>query len=280
MANVTWNPADISNGTLSGGNLIVTGGGSNGGVRATDRQLTGMFYWETTFPANNSSLGVGIANSLTVLSTAYSSIVNICYLWTNGMVYFDPAATTISLGSLTAGGTTGFAWRGDLNQIWFRICPAGNWNASATANPSTGVGGLSLAGHAFGTAFPIYPVVVYNGSGTGRVITANFGDSAFSGVVPAGFTSGFTAGASIPNNEVATQVALEDWRVPIPDMRATQMAIEDWRVPDPYAQITQVSAEHWFTSNPPAQITQVVVEHWASIAAAPSTSGPMVTMIY
>jgi len=69
--------------------------------------------------------------------------------------------------------------------IWFRVAPAGSWNGSGTANPATGVDGISISVIA-GSRFP-----TMTGQG-GDAITANFGASAFTGVVPSGFTSGFT----------------------------------------------------------------------------------------
>lgn len=97
-------------------------------------------------------------------------------------------------------------------------------------------------------------------SNTSDAVTANFGDTAFTGAVPSGFTSGFTAGASIPTNALATQIAAEHWFSTNPDMQLTQVAVEQWAA---------VS-----TVNPQLVMTQVALEQWASVASAPVGGAP------
>lgn len=105
-------------------------------------------------------------------------------------------------------------------------------------------------------------------STTGQ-ITANFGDTAFVGEAtrPAGFTAGFTAGASIPTNALASQISAEHWLTT-----------------NPQAQVTQAFVEHWASVSSgtlQALATQVLLEHWASVASVPvAAGGPMVTMIH
>ena len=77
---------------------------------------------------------------------------------------------------------------------WFRVAPSGNWNGSGTANPATGTGGLSLASI---TNVDDCPLVGFF-PGIGESATANFGDSAFSGAVPSGFTTGWPTNAPPP----------------------------------------------------------------------------------
>jgi hypothetical protein len=110
--------------------------------------------------------------------------------------------------------------------IWFRVGAAGNWNGSAVNNPATGVGGVAITN--LGVGIQIYPSVCFGV--IGDQITANFGDSAFTGAVPAGFTSGFTAGVVSPSNELATQIAAEHWGVgdPALSVQLTQIAVEQW----------------------------------------------------
>jgi len=75
--------------------------------------------------------------------------------------------------------------------------------------------------------------------------------------VPSGFTSGFTAGAVIPTNELLTQAALEQWGSGTPVMQMTQAAVEMWGN-------TQVV-------NPLMIATQLAVEMWAPVASASIT---------
>jgi hypothetical protein len=70
--------------------------------------------------------------------------------------------------------------------IWFRLGAAGNWNNLAGRDPATGAGGVSIPN--LGGSVPAYPAVLFGGADT---ITANFGATGFTGVVPSGFTSGF-----------------------------------------------------------------------------------------
>jgi hypothetical protein len=206
MANTIWNPADLLNVTLSGGNLVATDSVAiNGGVRTVDRQLIGgRFYWEQTLPANSGTLGVGVADPWAILggaSGAYSSTLDVCFAWaTGGSIWRHGSSIGVTIGTLTSGGIVGIAWAADLSQIWFRLSPSGLWNGVASADPATNSGGIDLTVLG-GRNTALYPVALFGTTGV-RQVTANFGDSAFSGTVPSGYTSGFTAGASIPTSAI------------------------------------------------------------------------------
>jgi hypothetical protein len=255
MANTTWSPTDKSAGiTLTGSNLIATcsGGGTNS-VRAPDKQVTGKFYWECTCNTISSVItGVGIhAGWVSFATGGYSSAVGTCgVLQSGGGIYVDGSHSgQPSLGALVAGNVICIAVDAGARLIWFRVGAAGNWNGSAANNPATGVGGVPFT--SLGIGIQIYPSAVF---GTiSDQVTANFGDTAFTGAVPAGFTSGFTAGAVLPVNEVITQIAAEQWaNNPSPDMQLTQMLVEQW------AEVTTVT--------PQFILTQALVEQWASVA--------------
>ena len=97
-------------------------------------------------------------------------------------------ATNLNSGvALPAGTVVGIAVDFTNHLIWFRMAPSGNWNGSGTANPATGVGGITFSTGA------MVPFVTFGGSGgaAGNVITANFGASSFTGTVPSGFYSGW-----------------------------------------------------------------------------------------
>jgi len=237
MATTTWNPADKSASlTLTGSNLIATAAAAFQGVRAIDRQVTGKYYFEntgTTWISGTASIGFSNSTtSLTVISTANAITLS------GGSGQIQTGGVQVAtLGARANGDIIGMAIDCDARLVWFRVAPSGNWNGSATASPATGAGGLdcSLAG---GIGVPLYPFAYF--STNAHSFTTNFGASAFSGTVPAGFTSGWTSGASVPTNAIATQSAIE----------------------------------HWLTTNPRAQITQVAIEQWATVTAAlPSTQG-------
>jgi hypothetical protein len=268
MANTTFNPSDKTAAvTLSGGNLIATNTtNAIGGVRAVDRQLVGRFYWEyiCNVVAGNAATGVGIASPTASLSlssfNAQSGTSGVTR--SAGTIYVEGVSTGSAVGAITAGSVIGVAIDSDARLVWYRLGAAGNWNGSASANPATGAGGIPIL---LGRGVPIYPAVFVNG--TNDQTTANFGDSAFVGAVPSGYTSGFTAGASVPTNAIASQALAEHWLTT-----------------NPQAQVTQVVAEHWASvasGNLQAVVTQVLLEHWTSVAVVvPAAGGPMVTMIH
>jgi hypothetical protein len=266
MANTTWNPSDKSaNVTLSGGNLVATGGTGTSSVRAIDKQITGKFYWECTCnTVANALTGVGVHSPGFVFTNGgYSTggFFGTCgVIQSGGTIYRDGISTGIALGALAAGNVVCISLDTTSRLVWFRVGAAGNWNASASANPATASGGIAFT--SLGGGIPIHPSAVL-GPGSDQV-TANFGDSAFTGAVPSGFTSGFTAGATIGTNELLTQLALEEWGSGTPTLQLTQVALEEWATVQ--------------TVTPQLVLTQIAIEEWASVAQAPS-GGPIITMI-
>ena len=197
MANTVWNVADKSaNVSLSGANLIATStSGLAGGVRAVDRQVTGKFYWEYTCNVNTiTGTAVGISSPNLALNVATTSGTGICALVHVGQVYVD-GSLALNFGvTITSGTLICIAVDADARLVWFRIGAAGNWNNSASNNPATGVGGLSVIN--LGRGIPIFPTAWF--SATSEQTTANFGDTAFTGAVPSGYTSGFPTGNPSP----------------------------------------------------------------------------------
>ena len=270
MANTAFNPSDKSASVaLTGSNLIATSSATLQWGRAVDRQVAGKFYWEvtaTTFAITSS--GIGIASTAANLSVGFSSTVApwTCAILRSGLIYVDSVYTNITLGTITSGTVVCIAVDLTNRRIWFRLGAAGNWNNNAANNPATGVGGIS---HSIGAGIPAQPAFHLNGNL--EAITANFGDAAFVGAVPSGFTSGFTAGASVPTNAIASQALAEHWLTTNPDARITQVALEHW------ASVT--------SDNLQAVVTQVLLEHWMSVDApvvppVVSSNGPIITMIH
>jgi uncharacterized protein (TIGR02217 family) len=251
MANTAWSTTDKSASiNLTNGNLTITAAGVGGGVRAADRQITGKFYWEVTATTWGASSVVGAAAQGASLAGASPALW--CNVTNAGAIQLAGVNTGSSLGARANGDVIGIALDLVNQLIWFRVAPAGNWNGNASAAPNTGVGGISLVSIG-NTGVPLYPYAFLNTSG--HTYTANFGDSAFSGAVPAGFTSGLTAGASIPTNALATQSALEEWAATNAPAQVTQVALEEW------ATTTSVATQ--------ALVTQVALEQWASAGAPP-----------
>jgi hypothetical protein len=249
MANTTWNPSDKSaSATLTGGNLIVTSAaGGTQSVRAIDKQITGKFYWECTYTtaisgttaAGGMALGAVFGGSIGTTGGPIGSFG----LARAGTVFVDGVSAQTGFGTITSGTVVCIAFDCATRAVWFRLGAAGLWNLSASANPATGVGGIATSLGGGVAVCPAASLTALNDQ-----ITANFGGSAFTGAVPAGFTSGFTAGATIPNNALATQAALEEWTLANPDAQITQVALEEWvstSVVGVQALVTQVALEQW-----------------------------------
>jgi hypothetical protein len=270
ISNTTWSATDkIGNITLSGTNsLTATSGSGSSGIRTIDRQGAGKYYFEYVCTTWSGSASVGVANSAAALGTVAATPTNAALLYAgSGNIWVNNVFFAPSLGARANGDIIGVALDQDNKRIWFRVAPAGNWNGSGTANPATGVGGVSLASISLDAVLaPLYGVFAPVTSGT--VITANFGDTAFTGTVPVGFTSGFPTGT--PTLIAAnTQMLVEEWGAPNPAAQATQLLLEEWAVVLPYGDMraTQVAAEQWAGIIPPQmQVTQAAIEQWTSTA--------------
>ena len=291
MANTAFNPSDKSASvTLSGSNLVATGTGALGSVRALENQVSGKFYWELTFTTVvNSSTGVGVANAAYPLANSIgagsgngvgSAGVN------QGGTYVVEGSVKSSLGAFSNGSVCCIALDLTNKLIWFRNGAAGNWNASSSNNPATGVGGAPVTGWGGGT-LEAYPCVSLAQSGD--VITANFGDSTFVGAVPSGFTAGWPSTGGLPTSLQVTQVAVEHFynasstaQVTIAALehfyssaapaQVTQIALEEWGS-GAVGQVTIAALEHFYTATPAAQITQVALEEWGSLAFTTLVAG-------
>jgi hypothetical protein len=205
MANTTWNTADkTASVTLSNGNLTATITAlGNQGARSIYSTAAGKYYWEYTF-TNTTNDGCGIVNLATALSTTgVNGVAGAAYVNSTGNVLVNSTSNSATLGVFATGNIACIALDLDNRLIWFRKGAAGNWNNSGTANPATGVGGFALTFVGAGVA--AYGLMTGQ-SATNGAITANFGDSAFAGVVPAGFAAGFPGTAVAAANAVRAMV--------------------------------------------------------------------------
>lgn len=185
MVNTTWSPTDKTNVTLTGSNLIAACTG-NGGARSAHSLSSGKYYWEnsyTTVQTNTLTAGIALAAANLAGLTTNCARIN----RTNGRILINAVDSGASISggvAVAQGSAIGFAVDFTAKLLWARQGAAGNWNGSGTANPATGTGGLSITSIA-GALFALMA-----GQNLDKV-TANFGDTAFTGAVPAGFTSGF-----------------------------------------------------------------------------------------
>lgn len=271
MANTTWNASDkTASVTLSNLNLTAACGGGSG-VRGVDGQVSGKYYFEVTATTwTGVQPIIGIANTYAPLATIGSTPTGCaCIASNSGLIFINGSNTSITaIPSPANGMVISVAVDLDNKLIWFRTAPSGNWNGNATYAPG-GTGGVSFAVIGVGGAVPAFPVV--GGAFASSNYTANFGDLAFSGAVPAGFTAGWPT-STLSTSAIVTQTALEQWQLPVPAAQVTQVSFEQWQAPIPRLQVTQVGAEEWVLPNPLLQVTQVAVEEWV-VTAIPQGEG-------
>lgn len=188
MANTTWNPADKSGScVLSNGNLTATASSLYQGVRSIYGSASGKYYWEITWTTQTSNDSIGVASASASLSDGPTTGGPRCLLAYNANVWLNGSQVgSASDSAVPAGAVVCIALDCTNSLIWFRVGGTGNWNNSSTNNPATGVGGISIAAVLGGLALYAYAVLGYSSA----FAVANFGDSAFTGAVPAGFNTG------------------------------------------------------------------------------------------
>jgi hypothetical protein len=179
----TWNTTDSAAGiTRSNGNLTLTytSGVAFQGVRGTNSHSTGKYYFELTTAINAGATDVGIANAAFVTTNPLwaNTADSIGYRGDTGAV--ETNGTVLATVQTWNDNTISVATDLGAMLLWVRV-DAGNWNNSGTADPATGVGGISFASLNVGPYFP-----AINLHDTGEVNTANFGATAYAETVPAG----------------------------------------------------------------------------------------------
>lgn len=196
-----WNTNDHTNDiVLSGSDLIATGGASadnNDFVRSTDFHASGKYFVEITVNNITNYNAVGIVSGDFVTFTGSGG----SYWLKNGVVldaylgYMGAGAAAFS-----AGNVLDIAIDATAGLIWYRN-GGGNWNNSGTANPATGVGGITV------TVGPNLYVVAILGASSSDTI--NTGTSAFTYPVPSGFTNWYvdpSASVSVTGQSVTASV--------------------------------------------------------------------------
>lgn len=183
---VTLDPVNIDPGyTLSAGNLKVTGNGSALGVaRSTTSHTTGKYYWEVTLGTCSNTI-VGACSSTQVLTQYLSQ--------TNSGMGNQSGWLTSGTGTLTgpanvSGHTYGVAMDIGNGEMWIIDITGGSgqWNSNASANPATNTNGAGFPTGMTGGA-ALFAAITVAGSGDNG--TFNFGNSAYAGTPPSGFSN-------------------------------------------------------------------------------------------
>jgi len=216
----TWNPSDLNNVTLdtvthlTATAVLVTGNAAS--VRSTTSHSTGKFVFSGVFSSIGADAAIGLASAQfplpNLLGSSDGGVSVGVYTVSPPQAVFinDVQLTALNSAASIAGDECVIAV--DLNAmlLWFTsgamisAIGAGAWNNQLTANPATGVGGISISAL---TGGPFY--ICFNddlGQGVCILRTGNNVGSHIGVGIPAGFqtwdngVSGVTLPPSIPTN--------------------------------------------------------------------------------
>lgn len=198
-----WDTATVSAVTLSGGNLVATNTGTtstNQGahVAFANGQTTGKYYFEVTLTTLTGGADtIGVASTTATYTGLSTGATQGVVAFTNtGRAWVDSAGNVgpATGGAMSTGQVISVAADLTNRRVWFRLAPSGLWNNSGSQDPTDGTGGHGGYGLVAGTIVPFVTFgngYVGSGGVSGNAFTANFGDSAFVGAVPSGYTAGW-----------------------------------------------------------------------------------------
>ena len=132
--------------------------------------------------------------SLANYNTMFSAGTQAAVAFKSGNVWIL-GANRFTIGAITNGAVVCVALDLDNKRYFCRLGAAGNWNGSSSVTPATPSTGFDISTW-IAAGFALHPAVTLGG--TGDTITANFGDTAFTGTVPAGYTAGFPTSSYSP----------------------------------------------------------------------------------
>lgn len=180
----TWNPLDINNVTLSGGNLVATATAGGAGARTIASVVTNQKVYAEFVPtvaANDQRFGFATAThangaGLGSNESGVSQSFGVQYL--GAYLDFSSADNSAAMPTFTTGDRVDIAYDDGAKRFWSRV-NGGAWSNSG--DPAAGTGGrvVSVAGTLFG-ALSI-------GFST-EVTTARFSSGSWVGTPPAGYT--------------------------------------------------------------------------------------------
>jgi len=199
----TWDPTFGAAGSYSNGNLTISNKAGNVvNFRTTVPKSAGKWYWEVTtnFGTTSDQGGLGILGPDLPETASWlgSQASGLSFGFAGNDAYFSSwSGTPVTVTStppptscyVTTGIVYAFALDLDNGYFWAGQASGGGVNWYGGGSPSAGT--LAVASGLAGRT--VYPgVTLYGGWGASSFIfTANFGQSAFAGAVPAGFVAGF-----------------------------------------------------------------------------------------
>lgn len=171
-------------------------GSAQYGIRGFPGAHSGKFYWETNIVTSATSVTTGIVddyfkfNNIAIGQDAGSDSIG--YNSFDGTVKIANV-TLATLASIQTGDVISVAADFSTKLVWFRRCRTGvcqNWNANGSADPATGIGGISFAAMQInGAGDRFYPAGgVFTGADS---IQSLFAASQLTQTAPAGYSSGF-----------------------------------------------------------------------------------------
>lgn len=176
MAATTFDPAQVVHGALSGGNLTFThdGTSTDGGDESTNNKVVasgGKFYFEVQFPTiGGGDWGFGVCKPNTTPSAFGNAVTDSVVLFSSNNVWINGSNHGVSGGTgPTNGNTFGILLDLDNNRIRFDNITAGT------------------TGTFFTLPTEVSFVARVNDNSAGTVFNINFGNTPFTGTLPAGF---------------------------------------------------------------------------------------------
>lgn len=150
-------------------------------ARAVHGVTTGKFYFEATWDEFSGSIvGIGLGDQDASVNNFYGVDGNGLIYINTGDIYANGALLT-TIQTSAEGNVSGVAFDVDNDLVWFRTS-GGNWNNNGSANPATGVGGISFPGSMAGTIYAALGVQ----TPPNDQMSINFGPT-FAGTPPSGF---------------------------------------------------------------------------------------------
>ena len=205
---VTWDSLTKTAVNLTGSDLVATNTGTTSADQGAhvpffSARTSGKWYFEIAWTTviNGGNIGMGLGSTASTYTSMGGSGSTGPILFKSGNIYFGGSNAGSYFSARTSGQLMSVAADLDNRKIWWRNSPSGDWNGSPSNSPATNVGGLTIP------AGGMVPFVTFGGTSgvASNVFTANFGQSAFTGAVPSGFTSGWeTASKSIDGSAKAT----------------------------------------------------------------------------
>jgi hypothetical protein len=191
----TWNSGDLSNITLSNGNLTAANTTTaNAFVRGTTSTSSGKVYFEMTWLQAGSFADAGIANAAYDVGQnvpGFDSGANSAAIVPVNAAFQVAGSNLGQIGaSIQANDTVAFCYDLPNKLFWGRIWRSGAWAAAwngdaSPGDPAAGTGGLSFSSLNAGPWF-----LVFGGQSSGDSVTMNPGPSGFITAMP---PSGFSA---------------------------------------------------------------------------------------